>query len=348
MKHLHIENLIEHAKSIDSELSAHQAEWEPRFNSYIDSIKDVKQKLPFETEGELFVYLNLGTAIDNVKNNARSLYYLRYLGQNVAEVEYDKNLGKVFLSTDKYADKNERDFNFKNEDGSPVRLQKVDWMSEEANKFKTHFSDYHPRSSKSGKKNEEHRLQNLLLREFSKQSGINKYIKFIQPVKLLDSFFEMPVQSKGFDHKKDGNLKGGHIDIIAAIRHGNRTRAAVIEVKDDKYSKKEDINAVLTQAITYACCVRKLLRGDRKNEWAAFFGYTKQISIQDKSLTIDVIACIPEIPEEVQVELKNNIKIPIGQDKLALGFISYSEAHNNLKIDQYSIFEKDKNENHNT
>lgn len=338
MKYLRFDKLKEHVITIDKELQKFQTEWEPIYNSYIDSLKNCKLTLPFNVKGELSVYLNLGTAKKNVKNEKREIYYLRYLGQNVAEILYDKKTKKIYLSTNKFAQTNARDFNFINEEGRPYEFIKVDWDSEEAQIFKQFFSFYKPRTTKSGKHNDEHRYQNLLLKEFSKETGFDKYIKGIQPVKILGSFFEMPVPLKGFDHKKEGNTSGGHIDILAAIKHGNRTRAAVIEVKDDKYNKKEDINAVLTQALTYACCVRRLLRGAKGTEWAKFFGYSRPISLAEKSITLDVVACIPEIPLEIRDELKNNIKIPIDQDYFALRFISFDvNAINELEIDDYYI-----------
>lgn len=74
---------------------------------------------------------------------AKSLMYfsLRYLGQDVAEIKVDKE--KVTISTSSFD--NQKHF------ACPVTLKESEWKSEEAIKFRRHFSA-NPRRNNNGKK----------------------------------------------------------------------------------------------------------------------------------------------------------------------------------------------------
>ncbi len=323
-----IKKLTEHAIAVDNQLKRTETDWQPRYDGYIKSLDLQKIKLPFRRSiGELTVYINISQANINVNSETYNKYFLRYLGQTIAEITYYKKEQRVILSTYGYADKNKRDFEY---DGGEFE---VDWKSETAKLFREHFRDYTPRSSNSKRKNEEHRIQNLFFRELAKQRGENKALKFTQPVKLLNCFFEMPVPISGSAHNIETSKRDGHIDILATIRHGNQTRVGVIEVKDEN-KPNESIGEVFNQAVTYACCIRRLLKSKEGKKWSQLFGYTKPIKAEDNGLIIDAVAAMPKLSEidTKQFDGRNKIRIPIDSDFIELNFISFEEANNILKI----------------
>lgn len=310
-------------------LQENKSEWEERYAKYADIfLSPSASSLPFDCPGELFAYINFSTALKNCTNKTTAKYFLRYQGQNVADIEVTKKDSKVTFTT-----YNTNDSNF----GYSTNVKKSDWISDVGKEFRNFFATYKRRID-NGRRNEEHRIQNLLFRELSKKIGKDKQLKYIQPVKLQNCFFEMPTPFKASDHTHTYRGKnGGGVDILACVRHGNSTRLGVIEVKDET-KPNENIELVINQAVTYACFIRELLRSKSGDKWQKLFGYTKPITVPSSGLIIDAIAAMPNISEYdiKQLASTKRLRVAVGNDYIELHCISFNEQDNRLDILNHS------------
>lgn len=176
------------------------------------------------------------------------------------------------LDTKKYNELNERDFDCK------VFLSKVDWKGNKAKKFRSHFKNREQvRNIETNRGNEEHRIESLLLSEFSKTK--DKALPFIKPVAIAKIRFPMPTPLSASNHKqiKYSGIYGGGIDILARTGTGGRaTNLCIMELKDENI-KKELPKNVIKQALTYATFIRELLRSDSGQDWWKLFGFRGNI-----------------------------------------------------------------------
>ena len=262
---------------------------------------------------------------------------MRYLGQNVADILVSNKTGEVTFSTKQYSEKNDKYFGYK------MIHENDNWQEQAAKEFREHFKTYRERNDE-GKRNEEHRIQNLLLRELAKKKGEEKYIRFIQPVRLQRCFLEIPTPLTGSTHDpKYAKQNGGGIDILARVGHGRTTRLGVIEVKDEN-KPGENIFDVLNQAVTYACFIHKLLRSESAKEWCELFGYSKP---EGNPIIIDAIAAMPNISSEdcALFNLEKPAIINVGEDLIELHFISFEDnkAENKLENIKTSLRKNDAN-----
>ena len=174
----------------------------------------------------------------------------------------------------------------------------------------------------------------MLLRELAKKKGEEKYIKFIQPVRLQRCFLEIPTPFAASNHNPTyAAHRGGGIDILARLKYGPETRLGVVEVKDE-YKTNENIFQVLNQAVTYACFICKLLRSESGAKWAKLFKLTNREKLLSKPLIVDAIAAMPNIsPEDSALfNLEKPARIKVGEDLIELHFISFEDnkAENKL------------------
>ena len=161
-------------------LKQHQ-EWIKRYEKYthtlceknkLDQIKSNKRK--FREWKPLYLYMTLGQAMDKM------VFSLRYRGQDVAKLSVGK--ARITLTTDKFFDNNKEHF------GCDVELSSksnCEWTSRDAIKFRNKFS-MNPIRNDSRKRNEEHRIESLLLTEFTKKRSREKLIRNIQPVRIAN------------------------------------------------------------------------------------------------------------------------------------------------------------------
>ena len=324
-----VKKLQDHANNVLRILRDNKSEWEERYAKYADIFLSASaSSLQFRCPGELFAYLNFSTAQKNCTNKTTAKYFLRYQGQNVADIEVTKKDSKVTFTT-----YNTNDSNFE----YSTNVNKADWRSNIGTQFRKFFATYKKRID-NGRRNEEHRIQNLLFRELSKKIGIDKQLRYIQPVKLQNCFFEMPTPFKASDHTPTYRGKnGGGVDILACVRHGNSTRLGVIEVKDET-KPNENIELVINQAVTYACFIRELLRSKSGDKWQKLFGYTKPITVPSSGLIIDAIAAMPNISEDdiKQLASTKRLRVAVEDDYLELHCISFCENNNQLNILRHS------------
>jgi hypothetical protein len=259
------------------------------------------------------------------------------LGQNVADILVSNKTGERFFSTKEYQNSNKKNFEY------DIVHDNDNWHSKSGKIFRKFFNGYKERIDGS-KRNEEHRIQNLLLRELAKKKGEEKYIKFIQPVRLQRCFLEIPTPFAASNHNPTyAAHRGGGIDILARVKYGPETRLGVVEVKDE-YKTNENIFQVLNQAVTYACFICKLLRSESGAKWAKLFKFINPEELLSKPLIVDAIAAMPNIsPEDSALfNLEKPTRIKVGEDLIELHFISFEDnkAENKLENIKTSLRKK--------
>lgn len=317
--------------SIVENLLMDHREWIPRYAEYAkgilansDKIADKKSK--FHQWSPLYLYMIVSQA------KGQMVFSLRYLGQDVARLNV-KPKG-ITITTKGFDNHNKDHFN------CDIRLHGHEWRSIESKEFRQHFttksksySKLGKRTKASGKDNEEHRLESLLLSEFSKRIGNEKKLVNIQPIKLGGiARFQMPTPLTASNLKKLGysDSRGGGIDIIARIGKGKATKLCIMELKD-KNNSKEPPAKVIQQGIAYATFIRELLRSESGPLWWEIFGFGGKLPT---NLELWVTCVMPS-------SLSNDttfsgLEIGIGQDKLQLHSIYFQEEDNQIsKIEAF-------------
>jgi len=307
-----------------------KSEWMNRYLGYADtisanleSIKNNRRRLrewmPFK------YYLNVTNA-KKAKNTVR--FEVRYLGQTVAELT--SNTDGITLSTQPkdYEKNNQRDFDCN------IKLRNAPWAGKEARAFRSHFKNRSPVRNKTGdnKGNEEHRIESLLLSEFSK--GKEKTLPNIKPIMIESLRFPMPTPigaSKRETIKYSGQ-QGGGIDIFARIGTGGRaTWLCVIELKDEN-TPAEPATDAIQQAIKYAVFIRELLRSQAGAKWWKLFGFGGSIPDQ---LVIHAVCAMPD-DEKADTSFAGQ-KLQIGEDEIELHYIYFKESNNKIECIRTSL-----------
>jgi len=279
------------------DLLSENKEWEERFQGYIQNIAINHQKngkRSFRKPDGLSLYSSVGS-------KGKS-YDLRFRGQSVATVK-ETAAEKVKLRPK--SDANQKYFQF------DLCKEEVDWDSTEASNFRSFFKKEslkftaeHPEADRKYPKREEHRVENCLLREFSKKLGIEKALCNIQPIKLYNLFFQMPTPFKASTHNPKYAVRGGGIDILARIKpQKGISRICVMEVKDENKPAESQATA-MAQAVTYAVFIAYLLRSKSGQHWWNFFMERSLTETKGKDVTtrnkvpkplhIDVVTIMPQ------------------------------------------------------
>jgi len=296
-------------------------EWEQRYASYANKIGINLQKIKdnktnFHEWSPLYLY----STVSNAKGDLQ--YSLRYKGQKVAVLKVkDKN---VTVSTAKLIAVNKQfqcDIKLENE---------CKWDSINASEFRKHFAIDRKRTG-SAKGNEEHRIESLLLTEFTKKSSKSKLILNIQPVKLAGhARFQMPTpltaSKNAVEYAKSGI--GGGVDIIARVGSGNSTKLCIMEVKDE-YDRSEPPRKAIQQGLAYAKFIQRLLRSENGGKWWQIFGFTaKEVA---KPIDIYVVSAM-------RSSLNNDIDFAgqildaedNGGDRFHLHYLYFEEKDNDI------------------
>lgn len=325
------------------ELLGYYQEWESRYAGYIDTIlsnpeiiKDARKE--FNVPSQFTLHMSVSKATGVTKSVVK--FDLRYHGHNIGCLKVNK--GTVELEAVKNKDiisamnKCGVVDEYKDED----KLEgKINWN--EASEFRRIYAELEKKIQNNNAKltkNKEHELESKLLKNFSKKSSDGKLICNIQPVTMLKEslFFQMPTPLKA-SNAKDGSIeysaeKGGGIDILARIGHGN-THLAIIELKD-KYEKNEPPEKAICQAIAYATFIRELLRRESGEKWWKFFGFSGDIP---RSLKLFAIISMPNSENAnkdfVYTCNENAINLSLGRDdKLELGYIYLENKRSTQEI----------------
>lgn len=309
------------------ELLKQNPEWIKRYADYaqdisvnLEKIKSEKQKI--NEWAPLYLYMTVGQA------KAQMVFSLRYLGQDVAKLKVGK--GKITITTKGFDDINKRDFD------CGVELDGNEWTSKESASFRRHFAGLPERAENSGKHNEEHRLESLLLTEFSKKSGENKILRNIQPVKFSGSArFQMctPLSASSIEKVSYSGANGGGIDMLARVGRGV-AKLCIMEVKKDN---KKPTDAIL-QGLAYAAFIQELLRSESGGQWWKIFGYSGELP---EPLELYVACVMPSIDNNDISFSKEMIKTN-NRDSFHLHYIYFQEKNNNLvdvatSLNQYIV-----------
>ena len=271
--------------------SINHEKWEQAYQRYANNLMTNKDnysaaRTKFRMPKPMYAYSSITMASNS------SSFDIRVHGQSVGSLHVKKE-DDVFLdvSPEKAAHTKE----YFHLDYFPVESQK--WaISKEAKRFRSMFKDKNFGRLKS----EEHRIENLLLAEFSKRLRADgKLLCNIQPVKLSNCFFQLTTPLKASTHSpsfsmnKKGGATGGGIDIMARIKHSaSDTRLAIIELKDDN-NNSEPQKDVMIQALSYATFIAHLLRSKAGNKWWNLFNFSG--SVPD-ALNLDVVSLMPKGP----------------------------------------------------
>jgi len=300
------------------------SEWQERYSDYakiirsnIDFIKSVRSS--FHEWSPLKVYLNITSA----KTAKRSVSFeLRYLGQTVAKLTGKKNkLHK--LSTNKKYEKTNLDYF-----GCDIPLSSADWRDEDAAKFRSYFKNRKgTHNTGDHKKNDEHRLESLLLTEFSRIK--NKVIRHIKPVTIGNVRFPMPTPISASNHKalRYSGIKGGGIDILTRTGTGGKaTRLCIMELKDEN-KKSEPPKDAMKQAVAYATFIRELLRSYAGENWWKLFGFGGKIP---EPLELYAACVMPS--NRYNDYTFGNMELNIERDTIKLHYLYFNEKNNRITI----------------
>ncbi len=321
-------------------LLSENKEWVCRYAGYakeiianIDVIRN-KKKI-FHQWAPLYLYMNVTKA-----KSPAPTFSLRYLGQDVALInvsEKDVKLKDAKCedgdNCEKLKRKNERDF------GCSIDFHDKKWTSVEAKKFRKYFSSNPARRSENNKGNEEHRVESMLLTEFSKSQGKFKNVKLhnIQPIKIAGvARFQMPTPFRASGSNVKYVKKGGGIDILARIGRGRGTTLCIMEVKDE-YIMREPPEKAIMQGLYYATFIRELLRSKCGNDWWNIFGFGGTVR---KRLTIYVCCVMPFNNVGASDTNFSRSRLSIGNDTIELHYIYFSE---NGKVNNIETSLEDRN-----
>lgn len=274
-------------------MNAENKVWETIYKRYAEGIIMNKEKYgrnakAFQPKSPLITYSCIGKVMDN--DNTTS-YDLRFAGQSVGLVcVNEKWPDKVRLTVNEEQAKYAKEkFHFENSKA----FNRIDWKNDaKAIDFRRFYMN-NESTKDIAVKSQEHRIESLMLQEFSKTLRKQKKLLCnIQPVKLGGKFFQLKTPLKGSAHDPAISLKtnkngatGGGIDILARVKHGAfNSRLAVIELKDEKSESQE---FAMFQALIYATFIANLLRSESGKKWWYIF--------KEKKGTKDVLNNIGKI-----------------------------------------------------
>lgn len=255
-------------------------EWRERYKGYTSKLcKKEIGHFPFNKPNGLSLYSSV----------SKDTYDLRFDGQNVGEIKSSNNGVYLHILSDYI-----RSY-FKTE--MPSSKKWIDWKCAEAISFRKFFRDKAQEATKIKLRFPEHRVENYLLKEFSKSlEAEGKKLCYIQPIKLHRCSFQFPTPLKASDHNPTYSAhKGGGIDILARVRtHNWEPRICVMEVKDGN-KQGESQSVAMEQALIYAVFLSKLLRSESGQQWWDFLrNNNKDSKVIPSHLDIDVVTIMPQ------------------------------------------------------
>ena len=282
-------------------LDSQKSGWECRYNGYAADILANEDNYingagKFRINDPLVVY----SSISKVKDTKRFCYDLRFAGQSVGNIVVGKDgIPKLNVSeTQAICARNNFGFH------DSVLINDEDWSEGmNAKRFRDFYRAEISYDTVHVKSNE-HKIESLMLKEFSKsEKSENKLLRNIQPVTLGKKFFQLTTPLSASNMKNnDGlpefvncNAGGGGIDILARVVHKGvfGTRLAVIELKDEN-KDSEPQKDVMFQALAYATFVACLLRSGRGKEWWQILRNSKREADVPEDLHLDVVTLMPK------------------------------------------------------
>lgn len=248
-------------------------------------IEECKKK--FNVPKPLECYITLGNIA-----NGKTVYDLRYLGQSVGEIHI-KNEEPVLVVSEKKAEASKKYFGYE--------IGNIDnelWSTgNNAKAFRTFYKKVVDKEKFPRQK--EHMVEARLFQELSKTIGMDKQLKYIQPIKFAGCFTHMKTAVAACK-SKDGEISvtnaGGEIDVFCRRKVSPReSRLTVIEVKD-KVERNESFEEAMFQAVSYAVFVRELIHSSDGNKWMQIWGMNNK---KTDGITINAVVAIPTSDEKI-------------------------------------------------
>jgi hypothetical protein len=227
------------------------------------------------------------------------LFDLRFAGQSVGMLRVNKENQVKLLVSDKQAQYAKDHFHF--ESSKELKGKGADWRTDkDANSFRLFYYDQKS-TEQIAIKSEEHRIENFMLSEFSKQTRKQeKKLCNIQPIRLGGKFFQLTTPLAGSTHEPSFSINekngatGGGIDILARVKHAPfKSRIAIIELKDEN-NPNEPQELVMQQALIYATFIAHLLRSKSGEKWWRIFRENYNEGIIPTHLNLDVVSLMPK------------------------------------------------------
>ena len=300
-------------------------DWKARYAGYVDEIEANRANIlsvrkTFREWDPLKLYINVSNS-KKAKNKVQ--FELRYLGQTVADLISKKAL---VLNTAKYKANNLKYFH------CDIHLTGADWRGKEAKEFRRFFKDRNNHIDFTGlnPSNEEHRLESLLLSEFSRKNSEKKALTNIQPVKIVNIRFPMPTPLSASNHKvvKYSGIRGGGIDILTRTGKGGKaTNLCIMELKDENV-KNEPPKDAIKQAIAYATFIHELLRtqaDETGQKWWKLFGFGGKVP--DKLILF--ASCVMPANSNMDKSF-SGMELAIGNDIIRLHYLYFEECKNKI------------------
>jgi len=308
-------------------------EWNKLYKGHAEkifnNIENIKKcKMNFNVWKPLYLYLNISNS-----EKSSPEFSLRYRGKNVASLSI-KGID-VIISTSKYIRTNKDLFD------CDIELSNANWNSIKAKEFRKHYSMNLDSNPNFKKQYNEHRIESLLLTEFSKNKcskkrQCKKIIKNIQPVKLAGiARFQMPTPisaSKKIDYSCI--VRGGSIDILARVGTGPNTKLCIMEIKDE-YKHKDDPIKALKQGLAYAVFIRELIRSDSGEKWWKLFGFNHPVPKKLKLYVSCVMPFNDKLINDDKPFSSDTINMKDSDDTIQLHYIYFE-----YKNDEISIIDK--------
>ncbi len=285
------------------------SEWQSHYRRFANEILKnmgtyMEKSKKFRIRKPLRCYSSIGKVM---KNGGTKYFDIRFGGQSVANIKVDRDDNVLLQVTDKQAKYAKENF------GAPFASTKaldwVDWTDNEGAKaFRRAYADLESVKG-CGTHSEEHRIESLILDEFSKSlRSHGKLLCNIQPVRLGGLFFQLTTPLMASTHNPQLTNKqcgGGGIDVLARVVHEANCehRIAIIELKDEN-RHDEPQREVMFQALSYATFIAHLLRGESKKEWYKIlrFGKTLPLSLrQDKRRPCSIQ--LDDVPEHLHLDV---------------------------------------------
>jgi hypothetical protein len=299
------------------------SEWQGRYTGYAEKISGniafiESVRRSFREWSPLYIYLNISSA----KTAQKSVNFeLRYKGQTVAKLTGNIDEGHK-LRTAGYDENNQKHFDCN------ICLKKAEWDGKDAAKFRSFFKHRTGvRRVDAARCNDEHRLESLVLTEFSKVK--NKVIRNIKPVRFGSVRFPMPTPISASNHKalKYSGTKGGGIDILARTGTGGKaTYLCIMELKDEN-TKHEPPKDAMKQAVAYTTFIRELLCSDAGAAWWKLLGFGGKVP---ETLVLYAV-CV--MPSNCNNDYSfRDMELNIEEDTIKLHYLYFTEENDRIRI----------------
>lgn len=231
---------------------------------------------------------------------------LSYMGQPVADIQITKE-EQIYISTGAYNDTNKKNFK------CSIQLDGEEWNSQKATEFIEYFKgDIKP----SGKINEITLKEKLLLDEFSIKTSTDKLMTGIQPVKIENLTYSLPIFT--------GNVEDLGAEPINILTRTKVRRLTIIEVM-----KAEDTeDTVINRATEKAVFLLNLLKAENVgDQWYKVMGFHGRIPMCGN--TVKVVIATDQATNYKEHE---PYSIEVECDKIEYHYMHYATDKDMTKI----------------